>query len=304
MLVGLDLPARDDGPVRFDGLQERSRVVRSDPDLLFRFAPNADFLGYYRTNALGYRGAGAPRPREEVVRRIVTIGDSCTFGLGVPEEAVYSSRLEQTLRRAFEGEGDFEVVSLGIPGYSSWQNRRQIESGLEGLAPDAILWMPTGYNDAVASGGANDLERGAEARSWGGWFARRRLVRLVAGPATVDLERERAGLAVLHEGASPRVPVARFREQLEAGATAARAAGASLLLVRPALDEALLALDPSLARRESEVAEVATALGLPLVDARRAFAPFEGVPVTSDRLHPNGDGHALLAEAAFRTLVR
>ena len=74
--------------------------------------PDAELLGYYRTNSRGYRGDEFPPPADGGFR-VIAIGDSCTFGLGVFEEATWPSRLQRALERGFAGAIACDVVVAG-----------------------------------------------------------------------------------------------------------------------------------------------------------------------------------------------
>ncbi len=98
-------------------LHQRSAV----PGLSFELAPNRwkKFKGIpIRTNSLGMRDA-EPLPIESTaVSRIVVLGDSFTFGLGVAGASTYPTVLEQQLNDG-AGEQQFEVLNLGVSGYNT-----------------------------------------------------------------------------------------------------------------------------------------------------------------------------------------
>lgn len=69
----------------------------------------------YTQNSLGFRGHDRPFEKPPGAFRIVGIGDSFTYGIGVDHDATYLARLEaalgaRTARRV-------EVINLGIPRY-------------------------------------------------------------------------------------------------------------------------------------------------------------------------------------------
>ena len=104
------------------------------PDSTVRFAERQGDIEY-RANALGTRGGG-PVP---AARRIVVLGDSIAFGLGVREEETFPALLEAQLAGA--------VLNLAIPGYD-------LLDSAEALQQDGLPWRPT---DVVVQITHNDL---------------------------------------------------------------------------------------------------------------------------------------------------
>ncbi len=73
-------------------------------------ARSGEFQVPVATDAAGLRRTGGPGPRPGGV---LALGDSLTFGEGVPAEAAYPARLERLLAAP--------VTNAGVPGYSSRQ---------------------------------------------------------------------------------------------------------------------------------------------------------------------------------------
>jgi lysophospholipase L1-like esterase len=95
------------------------------------FAKVNEFL-----NSSGFRGRDlSPQPTPGV-RRIISVGDSTTFGVGVQDEENYTFRLAAQLR---ERGLAAEVLNAGIPGTSLWQQRMLIEDRLLARRPDLVL---------------------------------------------------------------------------------------------------------------------------------------------------------------------
>jgi lysophospholipase L1-like esterase len=86
----------------------------------------------YRFNSLGYRD-DEPVPGR---RRIVFLGDSVTFGLGVRQERIYASLLERRLRREA---GDWEVDNLAIFAYHTGNELETLETDGLKLRPELVL---------------------------------------------------------------------------------------------------------------------------------------------------------------------
>ncbi|HET7294237.1 MAG TPA: SGNH/GDSL hydrolase family protein [Vicinamibacteria bacterium] len=93
--------------------------------------------GHVRINSLGFRGREvAPRKGPGVVR-VLALGDSFVFGIGVDEEHTFTSRLESRLRD-LTGQ-PHEVVNMGVAGYSTDQELLLFRERGLALSPDVVL---------------------------------------------------------------------------------------------------------------------------------------------------------------------
>lgn len=101
----------------------------------------------YRINSAGIRGDEIKETK--VGRRIIALGNSCTFGWGVPIENCWTTLLERNLRTKLPA-SSLEVINAGIPGYSSFQGKKYFEELLK-YQPDIVLIM-FGWNDHWKAG--------------------------------------------------------------------------------------------------------------------------------------------------------
>jgi hypothetical protein len=77
------------------------------------------------------------REKPEGVKRVLVFGDSFVFGLGVDEENLFTTHLEQFLDRSTERR--HQVLNMGVSGYSTDQQLILLEElGLK-LAPDVVV---------------------------------------------------------------------------------------------------------------------------------------------------------------------
>jgi lysophospholipase L1-like esterase len=77
--------------------------------------------------------ARASRPK------VVTLGDSRTFGYGVDVDETFAERLDRAMP-------DVDVVNLGVPGYTSYQGYKFLREQVDRLAPFAVV-VSFGFND-------------------------------------------------------------------------------------------------------------------------------------------------------------
>jgi len=96
------------------------------------------------TNSRGFQGQEFEERKPEGVLRIVCMGNSSTFGWGVPPDSSYPRLLEKILEES--SGGDVEVINAGVPGYSSLQGLVLFEREISTLEPD-IVTVSYGAND-------------------------------------------------------------------------------------------------------------------------------------------------------------
>ncbi len=125
-------------------------IFERDHDLFWKLRPNRTvsshfFIGRtYRINSYGLNNPPiAPRTDRT---RIITMGNSCTFGWGVAFEKSYPRVLQKDLGSAYD------VVNAGIPGYTSFQGKRFYRDVLSGLHPN-IVTVLFAFNDHWAAAG-------------------------------------------------------------------------------------------------------------------------------------------------------
>ena len=172
----------------FAELGER-RLYLHHPRYFWTLRPNAllDELdsGFLRvrTNSLGLRGPEIPSPGPVEELRILCLGDSITFGLGLTEEDNWPHQVEQILARSPMLAGRPVIVAnAGVPGWSSVQGMRLYRDLRSGGDWDFVVFC-FGMNDArPAAGGIPDswyrVEEG-EAAEAGDLLGQSRIVQLL-----------------------------------------------------------------------------------------------------------------------------
>ena len=87
--------------------------------------------------------------------RILFLGDSCTFGYGLPHDQTFVHQTELRLRQAFPSLS-IECINGGVPGYTLFQGWRALETRGFALHPDAVV-LTFGWNELAEWDGASDL---------------------------------------------------------------------------------------------------------------------------------------------------
>ncbi len=92
-------------------------------------------LWSYTINGDGFRNPKVVQ--EKGKKRILMLGDSYTFGWGVPEDAVFPRVLEKMLNAGKAG--GFQIINAGIPGYNAAQEYALLDEILPWYTPDWVI---------------------------------------------------------------------------------------------------------------------------------------------------------------------
>lgn len=110
------------------------------------------------TNSHGFRDPERSIAKGANTFRILSIGDSITFGMGVRFDAVYSQQLEKVLNATFRSPR-FEVINMGVAGYNTRQELIALkEKGIR-YEPDLVI-LGFYWNDIIGNEKALPWEPG------------------------------------------------------------------------------------------------------------------------------------------------
>jgi hypothetical protein len=90
-------------------------------------------VGEVHQNAMGFRGRAFDPVKPDGIYRIAAVGDSFTFGNGIPAEDRYSEVLQAHLP------SHFEVLNFGVAGANTPEHRLLVQRLLRDVHPDFIL---------------------------------------------------------------------------------------------------------------------------------------------------------------------
>ena len=149
------------------GLPALTDIMCPDARLFWSMKPNLDAVQVegsvadfdvsfaVSTNELGLRN-GPISPKGDAFR-VLLIGDSCTFGLGVEDHQSFPARLQQLLDESPPDGRRVEIINAGVPGYTSYQGLQYLLDHGFALSPDCVM-ICFGTNDADAWNGRSDME--------------------------------------------------------------------------------------------------------------------------------------------------
>ena len=90
-------------------------------------------------NELGFRGQGIEAKKEDDVFRVLCLGSGSTYGIGASnDDATWPARLQYYLH-AEEPDRKFEVINMGVEGYSTFENLIDLATRGIDLEPDLVI---------------------------------------------------------------------------------------------------------------------------------------------------------------------
>lgn len=304
ILLILEGASRVFQPVEFpDPLITNKRVHwvdrrQYDPNLFWTMRPYAIIRGQM-LNGLGLRGPEIPT-KDPGEFRIVSLGESTTFGLGICMKETYSSLLNEEL--AFVNGRRMQVINMGVPGYTLFQGITYLRLHGLILPPDAVL-IYFGFNDflpvtfrAARDAGSKLQNAGLTDREL---FEQRKTI-LYQFAYTIQKYSNLARLISFHtshtsenvilDSGQVRVPESDRRWILSELRNMSREHGFRLVVIIPwyrDFDEHVPLLRELTAWNDITVVDLPAKL-IDLPNLRGSYF--------LDRVHPNPDGHRLIAE--------
>ena len=286
-------PARLPRDAWMELLHRRSEL----PGLLYELAPNMHKRSHgtvIRTNRHGMREREIPIEKPDSVTRIAVLGDSYTFGFGVPGLRAYPRVLEGLLNQRAPGGRRFEVLNFGVGGYSTHDEAIVLEYRALAWNPDLVV---VGYvlNDAEDEPIQPLHSYYQESR----WWQPFHLLRLVAKADFQWRVRHFGGGDYIQSlYGDPR----KWSNVVDAFASIRRLARARGLGVVVAIFPLSTVDDWArypYAGAHLKVARAAAADGFKVVDLLPVFArhPPSELRLTDSDAHPSEEGHRLAAEA-------
>ncbi len=124
------------------------------PGVPYRLKPNIH-AKWAKTNIIanseGIRARREYDDKKKGVFRILAIGDSITFGMGVDQDDAYPRQLEKLLNRYTNTAIEYEVINGGMSGFNASDEAHFMAYLSEKYRPDLIIWMliANDYDDSL-----------------------------------------------------------------------------------------------------------------------------------------------------------
>jgi lysophospholipase L1-like esterase len=295
-------------------------VLRPDMDVVARGVRVA-------TNEHGMRGPSFAEKPAPGVRRVLVLGDSVAFGFRLELDDTFPRLLESELA---ERTGErFEVLNAGVEGYNSENELALLErKGLD-LAPETVVVAfnlnDFDYGPVMGPMGVLTLERDKRVSSWSlanlsefylllKWLSALAWQRAFGpeppppppGDESSPFDPFDRYVSILRKRyyAKPeddRWP--KMVESLRGMRDATRARGVRLLVAILPDGDQIGVPEPDLTPQR-KLHEICESQGLECVDLRPAFEGAQASgPLFMDIMHPNAEGHRLIADALADALV-
>jgi hypothetical protein len=265
------------------------------------------------TNSLGYRDLERTQRKPDGVRRVVSLGDSFAWGVGIEHDDTYARRVERVLDRR-PGE-KWEVVQLARPGMGTVEQAEQLAAEGFAYAPDVVV-LGFVLNDsedenAAEARRARDWEETRrerqERRAGGRLVERSALWRFVAGRLEATRE-NRLRLEAYRSQFLPGYPgwIACRGALARMGAQCRERNVPFVVMIFPLFGDPLDERYP-FADIHAQVAQAAREAGAVVIDLLPAYRGIRSSLLVVDGAndeHPNEIAHRIAAQELLRTLDR
>lgn len=272
----------------------------------------------HRLNSYGWRGAELADPKPAGSYRIMYLGDSSVWGWNVVEDTAFPYLAAELFSK---NEGLMvEVANTGTPGYSSTQSRIVFEDNVDKVDPDALVIASIWSDIIVRPWTDADLMRRFSSEGYRFDSKIRLLIRKSALFSRMEVQIESLkgipesrrialGQTRGQVGASslgnPRVPVEEHRKNLFGISKICRKKGIDIFLLILPIDGKVFNWPPDRLRAyRNNFRITAEKYDSVLVDTPSVFPtdPDSNANLFLDGIHPNAEGHALIAKALANAL--
>jgi lysophospholipase L1-like esterase len=136
--------------------EERAGLIQPDRTLFWSLRPDTHAIWQGTQISVNHEGTRGDEiePKQPGELRILSLGESTTFGSTVSDDDTYSARLEALLQAAYPNR-HVTVINAGVPAYSSFQSLTFLEQRGFALQPDLVLfshelndYLPTSLRDS------------------------------------------------------------------------------------------------------------------------------------------------------------
>jgi lysophospholipase L1-like esterase len=296
----------------------------STPDMLWELNPGAKFrftlfkfsntggkrrdVFEERINGEGFRGPAVPLRKPEKTMRILLLGDSSVFGLGVPLKYTFAEQLRASINAPLRRSGySADVINGGVIGYTSAQGFQLLKKKFAPYSPDVVVIMFGAVNESLKRDTLSDRETIAFLTKHRGMnvFVRSLMKLRISRLLYVTAEKVRGQDQAPERRYRARVSPAEFRKDLDAFFDASCNDNFSLVAISPPRKRKLEASNPGLLKYNDAVQAFAAKNEVVFVDAHKYFSLHEDkVFFRYDEVHPNAVGHTVIAEMLVPAILR
>ena len=288
----------------------KDEVVYTVDDILFwKFKPSSEidinpnyklgnFYSKYTINSHGFRGGEFKKEKQRDAYRIIILGDSITFGLMVSEEKTYYKLLEKMLNEMFP-QIKFEVLSAGVPGYTSFQGLHLLKKEILSYSPDMVI-VYFGANNEFARSYYTDREyadktRKTSLKRWSKTLRTYWLLKLISQKLKKNMAAQEIAVDVKLTQTKVRVPPIDFLDDIIKMKDLTDKSGVDMIFIAPPHSDEKLKEEPIAEEYASIVKFLGNYIAVADVDSQFKLKGADSL-FTGDSIHPNEKGHEVIAK--------
>jgi len=290
-------------------------VYSPDPQLYWRLTPNQQCFTKVdrkpvQINSHGTRGPEFPTTKPTNTLRILSLGDSRTFGWGLSEDETYSARLQKLLQAEVGNAAKVEVINAGVNAWSYPQMFVYLREYGAKLSPDIVILAEANLWTQFSEQSSPEFVKSFLRRVWLKNFLRQFAIYhyFVEIQLRDYYERHRSKFIPvdpkqdsLFKEEQQADPDAVFRDAIEHISQLSQSKGIQpILLSLPTEDDWKLSETPAPLRAKRLVAKKT---GVPLMEMTEIIQSHsEILYLDADPVHFNSRGNELIAISLFETL--
>jgi len=301
-------------------------IYEPDPELYWKLKPNQDCYTKVdrkpvHINSLGTRGPEFQAAKATDTIRILSLGDSRTFGWGLSEAETYSTRLQRLLEQRLGGTRKVEVINAGVNAWSYPQMLVYFRKAGVRYQPDVVLLAEANLWTQFSEESSPEFVRKFMFRVRLKNFLRRFAIYhyVVEVKLKAFYERNRSKFIPVDPGQDPwfkaeqqKDPEAAFRGAIHNLCALASRKGIKPVLIHlPTFDELISTNPPVVLKVKREVSQE---LGVPLVEmgpvlraqpggTSRSPGEARALYLEGDPVHFTSHGNEVIAQQLFEAVL-
>ncbi len=275
----------------FDACNMGHDYGAADPELGFAPVPGSKVAGN-KLNEHGMRGPLLPIKKKPGNFRILFLGDSTCWGLGVKLEDSFSA-LATSLIAEDNPDREVEYIQGAFPGYSSYQSKVMLKRLLN-REPDLVVFYLGANNDHTRARYFKDSDIPLRSARLNATWHKIHLLRVL------EVFKDKAYRSFLRKlrtkDAKARVPIKEFHENVTEMVKSVVQHEIHAIILIPPYSNHRLNRHPTIPKYQDSLKTIARNFNVPFVKLQNVFESYEeSLVYFSDLYHFNELGHKLTA---------
>ncbi|MFQ5964754.1 MAG: SGNH/GDSL hydrolase family protein [Candidatus Scalinduaceae bacterium] len=283
----------------FDACVMDNNYAAADPKLGFVAVPGSEIAGF-KVNKHGLRGPVLPVKKAPGHFRILFIGDSTCWGLGVQLEDTFAARASRFIAED-NPESKIEYIIGALPGYSSYQSKIMLDRLLP-MKTDLVVFYVGANNDHTRARYYKDADIPARAARLHTTWHHIRLLRAIE--SINDILYRKFLRKLRSRDARARVPIIEFHNNMIEMINKVIKSGVEALILIPPYSEQRLKRRPTIPKYQDSLKTVAKEFNIPYIKLQEKFnSEEENLIYFPDLYHFREFGHEITAQEIRRVVA-